>query len=457
MTGEASQLVEDSASALGEESVGKLLVQYSLPAVISTSVASLYNIVDRVFIGQGVGPMAISGLALTFPMMNLAAAFGALVGAGAAALVSIRLGQGRRQEAHAILGNTVFLNFVLSSAYALVCFLLLDKILYAMGASPQTLPYARQFMQIILLGNVFTHVYLGLNNVMRASGYPRKAMAMTLLTVGINVILAPLFIFVFHWGIRGAATATVLAQAIGALCEFPHFLRPDSSVRFHLSCLRPNTRIIRDIFAIGMSNFVILFCASFVSVTYNLRLAHYGGDYAIGAFGIVNSLANLAVMVTIGVNMGMQPIAGYNFGARRFSRVRKVFRLAVLAASSVTTCGFLLGELFPRMVARAFTVDGELIAQAVLGLRLTFAVYPINGFQIATSGFFQAIGRARISMLLSLSRQVLLLIPALVILPGFFGLSGVWLAGPVSDLAAALVALMLLRTQFHKSLTGTLA
>lgn len=282
-------------------------------AIVGTSVASLYNIIDRIFIGHGVGPMAISGLALTFPMMNLAAAFGALVGAGASALVSIRLGEKNREEANLILGNTVFLNLVLSTLFSVACLLALDRILFVMGASNLTVLYARQFMQVILVGNVFTHLYLGLNNVMRASGSPRKAMGTTLLAVGVNIVLAPLFIFVFHWGIRGAAFATVVAQVVATMRCFLHFLNKDTGVRFVAGCMRPNGRIIRDIFSVGMSNFALLFCASFVAVAYNMRLAVYGGDYAIGAFGIINSIGNLAVMITAGLNMGMQPIAGYNF------------------------------------------------------------------------------------------------------------------------------------------------
>ncbi len=454
MNGCAPAVDEDVSGSLDKGSIGKLLVRYSFPAIVATSVTSLYNIIDRVFIGQGVGPMAISGLALTFPLMNLAAALGAMVGVGASALVAIRLGQRRQQDAHAILGNTVFLNLVLGSVFSVVCLAFLDWVLYAMGASKQTLPYAREFMQIILLGNICTHIYLGLNNVIRASGYPHKAMLITLMTVGINVALAPLFIFVFEWGIRGAALATVAAQAAGAVCSALHFTREDSIVRFCPGCFKPDLRIIKDIFSVGMASFAILFCASFVAVTYNLRLGEYAGDFAIGAFGIVNSLTSLAVMVITGLNMGMQPIAGYNFGARKLDRVTHVFRLAVAGATGIATFGFLLGEVFPRVVARAFTSDEELIRQSVLGMRITFAVFPIVGLQVVTTNFFQAIGRAKISILLSLSRQALLLIPCLIVLPLFFGIEGVWLSGPVSDLVASVLALVILKTQFHRSLAA---
>jgi putative MATE family efflux protein len=445
---------QDAANRLGTDGVGKLLIQYSLPAIVGTAAASLYNIIDRVFIGHGVGAMAISGLALTLPMMNLAAAFGALVGAGAAALVSIRLGEGRRRDAHHILGNTVFLNLVLSTTYSVVCWIFLDQVLFLMGASHETLPYARQFMRVILLGNVCTHVYMGLNNVMRASGYPRKAMLTTLLTVAVNLALAPLFIFVFGWGIRGAAFATVCAQAVGTVRLVWHFLRKESSVRFVSGCFKPDWTIIRGIFSIGMSNFVMLFCSTFVVVTYNLRLGQYGGDYAIGAFGVVNSLAMLVVMTAAGVNMGMQPVAGYNYGARQFDRVVRVFRLAIVASTTITTTGFLLGEAFPRLVASAFTRDRQLIDQSVTGMRLLFAMFPLVGFQMVTANFFQAIGRAKISVLLSLSRQVLILIPCLIVLPLYFGLHGVWLSEAVSDFTSTLVALVVLKAQFRKSLVA---
>jgi len=448
-----AQTAGDHASnALGTAPIGRLLAQYSIPAIIGMAAASLYNIIDRVFIGHGVGAMAISGLALTFPVMNLAAAFGALVGAGGASLVSIRLGEGRLREAEAILGNTLFLNVVLGLCTSALGLVFLDRILYGMGASRETLPYARQFMQIILLGNCFTHLYLGMNNVMRASGYPRKAMVTTLLTVALNLILAPTFIFVLHWGIRGAALATVCAQAFGTLWNLLHFLRKDSSVRFKRGCFRPRPGIIRGIFAIGMSNFTTLACASLVAVVYNLRLARYGGDYAIGAFGIINSLAGLFVMVTVGVIMGMQPIAGFNFGARRFDRVERVFRFAVIAATGITTCGFMLGEVFPRAVAGAFTRDPQLVHQAAEGMRLIFLLFPIVGFQMVTSGFFQSIGRAKISVVLSLSRQVLFLIPFLVALPLFWGVKGVWISEPAADLTASLVTLLILRAQFRKNL-----
>jgi putative MATE family efflux protein len=442
---------ENASDVLATGSIGKLLLQYSIPAIIATSAASIYNIIDRVFIGHGVGPMAISGLAVTLPIMNLAAAFGAMVGVGAAALVSIRLGEQNRREANSILGNTLFLNVVLSTVFTVVCFIFLDRILYGMGASRETLPYAKQFIQVILLGNVFTHVYQGLNNVMRASGYPRKAMVTTLVTVGVNLALAPLFIFAFRWGIRGAALATVCAQAVGTVWALLHFMRKEHTVRFYPGCFKPVQRIIRDIFSIGLPSFIMLFCASFIAVLVNLRLARFGGDYAIGAYGIINVLAGLFVMITVGLNMGMQPIVGYNFGAIQFDRALRAFRLAVITATCITTFGFLLGEIFPRAVASAFTSDPQLIGQAVTGMRFTFLLFPVVGFQMVTSSFFQSIGKARVSIVLSLSRQVLFLIPFLIVLPLFWGLKGVWAAGPASDLTASVVTFFVLKTQMQKN------
>lgn len=441
------QAGKPASEALGQERVPTLLVRYSIPAIVATAAASLYNIIDRVFIGHGVGPMAISGLALTFPLMNLAAAFGAMVGVGAAALVSIRLGEGRRGEADAILGNAIFLNVVLGLCLTVFGLAFLDRILASMGASRETLPFARQFMRIILLGNMFQHLYLGLNAVMRASGHPRRAMATTLMTVAVNLALAPLFIFGFGWGIRGAALATVTAQVAGTAVAFNHFIGGPSPVRFLAAHLRPRLAVIRDILSIGMSSFVMLFCASIVILLVNIRLERYGGDYAIGAFGIINALTNLFAMVIIGVNMGMQPIAGYNYGARRFDRVDEAFRWAVGIATGVAILGFLLGELFPHAVAGAFTRDPRLIAQAVRGMRLTFIIFPFVGYQMVTSSFFQSIGRAKISLFIAFSRQVIFLIPFLVILPIHFGLDGVWLAEPVADLIAFLIAFLLMRNR----------
>lgn len=439
-----------STNDLGTEKIGKLLLQYSIPAIIATAAASLYNIIDRIFIGQGVGPLAISGLALTYPLMNITAAFGAMVGVGASSMVSIRLGQHDRKGATLILGNAVMLNIILGIAVAFVALIFLEPILFSLGASKATLPYAKEFMQIILLGNIFTHLYLGLNSIMRASGYPDKAMVTTLITVAVNLVLAPIFIFVFKWGIRGAAFATVCAQLVGTVSVVLHFSKINSFVHFLPGYMKLKKSIIKDIVSIGLSNFLMLISGSIVISIVNLSLRKYGGDFAIGAFGIINSVANLAVMIVIGFNQGMQPIVGYNFGAHQISRVIRTFKLTIFAGTCVTSFGFLLAEVFPKLIASAFTTNNELINLAATGLRLNLMVFPIVGFQIVTSNFFQSIGKAKVSIFLSLTRQVLFFIPALIILPHFWGLRGVWLGAPVADFISSLLTLLVLQWQIKK-------
>jgi len=442
---EAAQDSKKVERELGEESVGALLVRYSLPAIVASTVASLYNIVDRIFIGQGVGPYAISGLAITLPIVNLAIAFGAMVGVGASALTSIRLGERHPEEAERILGTTVMLNVVLGTVYSLCILLFLDPLLRIFGASDETLPYAREFLQVILVGNPFFHSYMGLNNIMRASGHPRKAMVTTILTVGVNLALAPIFIFVFHWGIRGAALATVAGQFTGLGFTVAHFLDRDRSLRFRAGIFSVDFSIVRGIFSIGMSAFFMQVGASLVAVILNLQLVRYGGDFGVGAFGIINSVLMVVAMVVMGIGQGMQPIAGFNYGARRFGRVVRVLHHAIVGASLVTCVGFLVSELFPWPVVCAFTRDPHLRSLSVQGMRLCCLIFPLAGFQIATTHFFQSIGRAKLSVILSLSRQIGFLIPFLLLLPPLFGLVGVWLSLPASDAASAALTWGVLR------------
>ncbi len=439
-----------NAHELGSEKVGKLLITYSVPAIIATAAASLYNIIDRVFIGQGVGPLAISGLALTYPLMNITAAFGSLVGVGAGTMVSIRLGRYDRKGATMFLGNAVMLNLVLSVTVTVLTLVFLNPILFALGASEETIPYARDFMQVILAGNIFNHLYLGLNNIMRASGYPGKAMITTLMTVAVNLVLAPLFIFVFGWGIRGAAFATVVAQITGTVWVLNHFIRAKSFVHFLPGYFKLKKVIISDIFSIGMSNFIMLLTASMVNMIMNLSLKKYGGDFAIGAFGIIISIANLIVMIVLGFNQGMQPIVGYNYGAGRMQRVFQTYKYTIVAGICVTTTGFLMTHIFPGAIASAFTRSKELTDLAVTGMKLNLMAFPIVGFQIVTTTFFQSIGKAKISIFLSFSRQVIFLIPALLILPHFLGLKGVWLSTPSADITASVVTFFILRWQMKK-------
>ena len=352
--------------------------------------SSLYNMVDSIFIGLGVGPMAISGLALTFPLMNLAAAFGSLVGVGAATLISMRLGQKDYASAQYILGNVVVLNFIIGLGFGLVTLLFLDPILYFFGASEATIGYARDYMSIILMGNVVTHMYLGLNSVLRSAGHPRKSMYATINTVVINTILDPLFIYGFGWGIRGAAIATVLAQVISLVWQFRLLSDSSELLHFHRGIYRPRKRIVKEILAIGMSPFLMNVTACFIVILINKGLKEHGGDLMIGAYGIVNRLAFFFVMIVMGLNQGMQPIAGYNFGARQYDRLMHVLKLTVIGATCVTSLGFLLGELLPHWAVAVFTTDEELIRLAAEGMRIVFLCFPIIGFQMVTTNFFRA-------------------------------------------------------------------
>lgn len=447
---------------MGTERIRKLLVQYSLPAIIAMTASSLYNMVDSIFIGHGVGPLAISGLALTFPLMNLAAAFGSLVGVGAASLVSMRLGQRDYDTARNVLGNVVSLNLIIGIVFGAAALAFLDPILYFFGAGEATISYAREYMQIILLGNVVTHMYLGMNSVLRASGHPRKSMYATINTVVINTALDPLFIYGFGWGIRGAAVATVLSQFISLVWQFR--ILSDSNELLHLQrgIYRLRKRIVRDILSIGMSPFLMNLAACFIVIIINKGLKQYGGDLMIGAYGIVNRLGFFFVMIVMGLNQGMQPIAGYNFGARQYDRVMRVLKLTIIGATAITTTGFLIAELLPRAAVSLFTTDLELIGMASTGMRIVFVCFPIVGFQMVTTNFFQSIGMAGKAIFMSLSRQLLFLLPGLLLLPPLFeratewdGSWGVWCAMPLSDFLAAAVALFMLLSQLRKFKTMT--
>lgn len=446
-----------AALELGTERIRKLLIQYAVPAIIAMTASSLYNMVDSIFIGHGVGALAISGLALTFPLMNLAAAFGSLVGVGAATLTSMRLGQRDYETAQRVLGNVVVLNILIGIGFGLVALIFLDPILYFFGASEATIGYAREYMVIILLGNVVTHLYLGLNAILRAVGHPRKSMYATINTVVINAILDPIFIFWFEWGIRGAAIATVLAQIISLMWQFRLLSNREELLHFRRGIYRLRRKIVRDIISIGMSPFLMNLAACFIVILINKGLKEFGGDLMIGAYGIVNRLGFFFVMIVMGINQGMQPIAGYNYGARQFDRVMRVLKLTMIGATCVTTAGFLIGELFPRVAVGLFTTDEELIRLAVEGMRIVFICYPIIGFQMVATNFFMSIGMASKAIFLSLSRQLLFLMPGLIFLPHIFdvhtswdGSWGVWCSMPLSDLLASIVAFFMLTYQLRK-------
>lgn len=368
---------QKTPTALGTENIGKLLMQYAVPAIIAMTASSLYNMVDSIFIGHGVGTMAISGLALTFPLMNLAAAFGSLVGVGAATLISVKLGQKDYDTAQRVLGNVFVLNILLGVAFTVVVMAFLDPILYFFGGSDETVGYARDYMQIILLGNAVTHLYLGLNAVLRSSGHPQKAMYATIATVIINTILDPVFIYGFGWGIRGAAIATIVAQVISLIWQLRIFSNKDELLHFHRGIFRLKCKIVFDSLAIGMSPFLMNMAACFIVILINQGLKKYGGDLAIGAFGIVNRLVFIIVMIVMGLNQGMQPIAGYNFGAGQHARVIKTLKLTIIYATCVTTFGFIVGMLFSDWVVSIFTSDAELIALSAKGLRIVVMFSPL--------------------------------------------------------------------------------
>ncbi|MBQ8241987.1 MAG: MATE family efflux transporter [Bacteroides sp.] len=439
-----------NAMELGTQPVGKLLMQYAIPAIIAMTASSLYNIVDSIFIGQGVGPLAISGLAVTFPFMNLGAAFGAMVGVGASTLISVKLGQRDYSTAQVVLGNVVTLNTIIGVVYTIVCLMFLDPILYFFGASADTIVYARNFMEVILLGNIFTHMYLGLNAVLRASGHPQKAMYATINTVIINTILAPIFIYGFEWGIRGAAIATVIAQIVSLIWQFKILTDKNELLHLRRGIYHLQGKIVKNMIAIGLSPFCMNVASCFIVIFINQGLKEYDGDLAIGAYGIVNRLMFICVMIVMGITQGMQPIAGYNYGAQQYHRVNEVLKLAIWGATAVTTFTFLVGELVPELTVSIFTTDEGLISRAAEGFRIAVLVFPIVGFQMVTSNFFQSIGMANKAIFLSLTRQLLFLLPCLIILPTFMGASGIWWSMPASDMAASIVAAVLLYKQFQE-------
>ena len=435
---------------LGTEKIGRLLKQYALPAIIAQTAASLYNMVDSIFIGQGVGPLAISGLAVTFPLMNLSTAFGTLVGAGAAVMLSVLLGQKNYKAANKVLGNVVSLNIIIGLIFMAVALIFIDPILHFFGASENTLPYAKEYIRIILIGNVITHVYFGLNAAMRSSGFPKKAMALTIFTVVFNTILDPIFIFVFDMGIAGAAWATVLAQTVAMGIVLRHFSDKERAFHFEKGIFKLDMRVAKDSLAIGMGPFLMNAAACLVTLFINQQLRDYSGDLGIGAYGICNRLIFMFIMICMGLNQGMQPIAGYNYGAKQYSRVKEVFWMTAKMGTIVTCICFVIGMFFPRLAVGIFTHDEALMDMAAHGFRILVIGFPIVGFQMIGTNFFQCLGMVKKSVILSLSRQILFLLPLLYALPLWHGASGVWMSFPISDALSALLTAILLRRLFKK-------
>jgi len=439
---------------LGTQPIGKLLIQFAIPTVIAMIAASLYHITDSIFIGHGVGHMALSGLAITFPIMNLGAAFGALIGVGASALLSIRLGQKDYAAANYILGNVVTLNVLIGISLSIVVLIFLKPILMFFGASEANLPYAYDFMVIIVAGNVITHLFMGLNALMRSIGHPRASMYATIVTVVINLILNPLFIFGFGWGIQGSAAATVISQFVVLVWQFYFFSDKNRFIHFKLGIYKLKSSIVKGIFSIGMAPFLLNSSSAAVVILINRQLAFYGGDLAVGAYGIVNRMAFLFIMIIFGLTQGMQPIAGYNYGAGLYDRVREVLKKTMTVSVIVMTFGAIIVQLFPHAVSSIFTTEKELINLAAPGLRWVFMFYSLAAVQIVTSAFFQSIGKAYISIVISVTRQVIVIIPILLILPKYLGVTGVWVSMPFADLIAFVICVIVLKKQYKEFREG---
>ena len=433
---------------LGVEPVHKLLWKYAMPAIIAMTVSSLYNIVDSIYIGHGCGALALGALTVAKPFMDICAAFGSLVGVGAPSLLAIYLGEKDYDRANRVLGNVIVLNIILSAIVMAVGLIWLDPILYAFGASEDTIVYAHEYMEIILYGNVLTHIYFGLNAMLRSAGHPRFSMTATIVAVGVNIILDPIFIFGLGMGVRGAALATVISQAVAVVWQFTKFMDRNELVRFHRGIWRLNKHITLRALAIGMSPFLYNIAHCFVVIIINNQLKNFGGDLAIASYGVINRLTFVFAMIVMGLNQGMQPIAGYNYGAKHYDRVLRSFYLTCAYATGVMGIVFLLGEGCPVLITKMFTHDELLIEQTIKPMRIICSTMLIIGFQMVTGNLFTSIGKAGKSIFLSLTRQVLYLIPLTLCMPMLFAnpLDGVWWAIPVSDGLAAITAVIVLLT-----------
>lgn len=441
---------QERLSQLASKSVGRLLWQYSLPSVVGMLVMALYNVADRIFIGNWVGPDAIAGLAVTFPIMNLATAIGVLVGVGASAKVSIDLGMNELGKAEETLGNALTLTFINAAIYMSVFYIYLEPLLRAFGASDATLPYAAEYMKVLMPGLLLTNIAYGMNNIMRASGYPRRAMYTMLIGAVVNVGLDPLFIYVFGWGIGGAAWATVIAMAVSAAFVMHHFFRKGVTLRLHCKSLWLKWPLVAGIIAIGAAPALVNAASCAINAMVNNSLADLGTDRDIGAAGIMVTFTSLLVTIVLGFCQGAQPIIGYNYGSGNYHRLKHAYFLAVGAATTVTTVGAVVGLLFPRQVGMVFTDDTALLDATQRALSICLWVFPVVGFQVISSMFFQSIGKARQSIFLSLLRQVIFMIPFLLFFPKFWDVDGVWLSFPLSDLCATVLTFFLIYMQLRQ-------
>ncbi len=425
---------------LGEARILRLLIKYSLPAIIGMLVNGLYNIVDRIFIGNGVGDIGITGITLGFPIMILQMAFGMLIGIGATSLISIRLGQNNKNEAERIMGNAFMLLITLAVINSALGLAFLEPLLKLFNASETAMPYAKDYLEVILYGNVFMAIGFGMNNCIRAQGSPKTAMLTMLIGAAVNIALDPLFIFVFGWGMKGAALATVISQGISALWVLYYFLGGKSLLKLHVKNLKIDKKIVLAIVSIGIAPFAMQIAASLLNIILNSSLQQYGGDVAVAAMGISTSIVTLIMMPIIGISQGAQPIIGYNYGAERYDRVKKTFIIAAVSGTIVATLGFIAVMLWPAEIIRLFNKDKqELITLGTNSMRVFLFLLPAIGIQIIGSQYFQAVGKPKKAMVLTLSRQVLFLIPLILILPKFYGFDGILYAGPISDSLSAIV------------------
>lgn len=444
----------EKSKQLSEESVGKLLLKFSIPAIVGMLVNGLYNIVDRIFVGRGVGSLAISGIAITFPISNIIMGFGMLVGIGAAAIASIRLGQHKNEQAEKILGNAFVLLLIVSFIVTFLGLVFLDPILAALGTSAEIMPYAKQYITIILIGVVLQNIGFGLNNLIRSEGNPKIAMVTMLIGAILNTIFNPIFIFGLGLGVRGSALATIVSQTVCSIWTISHFTKSKKSIlKLKVCNMKLEKYIVKDIFSIGMSPFIMQLAASAVTILLNKSLAQYGGDLAIGAMALITSVTMLILMPIFGINQGAQPIIGFNYGAKQYDRVKRALKLAVIGATAISTVGFLVVEAIPHTIISVFNnKDIALINMGAHGMVIYLCMLPVIGFQIVSTNFFQAIGKAKKSIFLSLLRQVILLIPLILILPNIMGLKldGIWIAGPTSDFLSTVVTLIILIKELRK-------
>lgn len=437
---------------LGTEKIGKLLKMYAVPGIIAQTAASLYNMVDSIYIGHmpGVGSAAISGLAVTFPLMNLSVAMGTLVGVGAMTLLSVLLGQKNYDAVKKLMSNVFTLNIIIGVLFSVVTLVFLEPILRFFGASDVTLPYAKDYMIIILSGNMITHLYHGLNGLIRTSGHPKTAMVLTLCTVILNAILDPIFIFVLDLGIQGAAIATILCQTLAFIYTMKFFSDKTKIVHFSRPLFQVDWRIAKQSLAIGVGPFLMNAAACMVSMVINQQLGKYGGDLAIGAYGIANRFTMFFVMICMGFNQGLQPIAGYNYGARQYRRVKQIFVLTAKWEVLVTMICCLLSVIVPQAAVSLFTNDPLMVEKGSMALRHLNAGFAMVGFSMVAGNFFQCLGMVKTSIFLSLSRQLLLLVPLIFILPAFFEEKGVWFSFPISDILSVIISAILILRLFRK-------